>query len=92
MSAQRKRSYLAVVPAVREKAPAVVPESTPASAASDERLERISVALLHFEIGLSAFSSGLPTDWGYVAYRMAQALTGEDDELEPERARRGGAR
>lgn len=59
--------------------------------------ERISAALLHWQIGIEAFSAGLPVDWGYVCSRMAEALleadalacgAGAEGGAEPERKRR----
>jgi len=60
------------------------PEDAPPESSAEERN---AIALLHFEIGVRTHSAGLPTDGWYVAYRMARALQGRDEDGSPEPGR-----
>lgn len=46
------------------------------------RAERIQTALLHFEITMRTYASGLPVDWGDTCVRMARALAPEGEGLD----------
>lgn len=46
------------------------------------RAERIQAALLHFEIAMRTYASGLYVDWGDTCVRMARALAPEGEGLD----------
>lgn len=69
----RKRPHLEVVPA------RPYPDAPGPCCAAAARLEG---ALLHLQIALRTYSSGLPVDWSHVSVRMGQTLLAVDAEDE----------
>lgn len=65
----RQRPRLEVVPAQP-----ILEDPGPCCAAA----RQIDGALLHSEIALRTFSSGLPVDWAHVVYRMTRTLLEAD--------------